>query len=27
VTIPNIWMHGRKCTGIYPDGWIQLPVN
>jgi hypothetical protein len=27
VTIPNIWLHGRKSTGIYPKGWIRLPVN
>jgi len=27
VTIPDVWIHGKKCPGIYPEGWIRLPVD
>jgi len=27
VTIPDVWLRGRDCPGIYPEGWIKLPVE
>jgi hypothetical protein len=27
VTIPVIWLKGRACPGIYPEGWVKIAVS